>query len=149
MITLYGAGRSRWVKPYWTLKELDIPFEAVKVRPSKVKQDHPKFLKINPYEKVPALTDDEFVLFESSAICTYLADKYPEQELIPKFGTQARAQYNQWISFIISELEQPLWCVTKHKYLNVKNPHSEQSINNAMQDFDKIINILERQISRP
>src|SRR5439155_13780390 len=31
MIKLYGGGPTRWVKPYWTLKELDVPFEPAQV----------------------------------------------------------------------------------------------------------------------
>ena len=38
----------------------------------------PSFHAINPREKVPAIVDDGFALYESSAILEYLEDKQPE-----------------------------------------------------------------------
>lgn len=41
----------------------------------------PSFRAINPREKVPAIVDDGFALYESSAILEYLEDKQPEPRL--------------------------------------------------------------------
>jgi glutathione S-transferase len=41
----------------------------------------PSFHAINPREKVPAIVDDGFALYESSAILEYLEDKLPEPRL--------------------------------------------------------------------
>lgn len=41
----------------------------------------PTFGKINPRRKVPAIVDDGFALYESSAILEYLEDKNPEPRL--------------------------------------------------------------------
>ena len=41
----------------------------------------PTFGKINPRRKVPAIVDDGFALYESSAILEYLEDKKPEPRL--------------------------------------------------------------------
>jgi glutathione S-transferase len=41
----------------------------------------PAFHAINPREKVPAIVDDGFALYESSAILEYLEDKQPEPHL--------------------------------------------------------------------
>lgn len=38
---------------------------------------------INPYGRIPALVDGEFVLFESSAILEYLEARFPEPALVP------------------------------------------------------------------
>ena len=48
-------------------------------------------------------------LFESAAICTYIADRVPTADLIAKPGTIARAQHDQWVAFCLSEMEAWLW----------------------------------------
>jgi glutathione S-transferase len=135
MITLYGNGPSRWVRPYWTLQELGIPFETKRVSVMKGENRAPEFLAINPFGKLPALVDGDLTLFESAAICTYLADKHAEKGLIPTVGTRERAIYDQWVSFAISELEQPLWRITRHKYGYPEPKRSQTDIELAKEDF--------------
>lgn len=45
----------------------------------------------NPFGKIPVFEDGDLRLRESSAICSYLADKHPEKGLLPKPGTSDRA----------------------------------------------------------
>lgn len=144
MIKLYGNGASRWVKPYWLLKELDVPFEPVKVDLKRGEHFEPSFLSLNPFAKVPALEDGELRLFESTAICNYLAEKFPEKKLIPPSGTVQRAYYDQWMSFITCELEQPLWRMTKHSFIYPEARRSAAEIELAEEDFQKVARTLEK-----
>ena len=48
-------------------------------------------------------------LFESSAICTFIAEQTKHVDLIAKQGTWSRAQHDQWVCFNLSELEAWLW----------------------------------------
>jgi glutathione S-transferase len=52
----------------------------------------PSFHAINPREKVPAIVDDGFALYESSAILEYLDDKQPEPRL---FSANVRERATQ------------------------------------------------------
>jgi glutathione S-transferase len=54
------------------------------------------YLKLNPNGRVPVLVDDDFVLTESHAIMTYLADKTPGQTVYPT-ELRARADVNRWL----------------------------------------------------
>jgi glutathione S-transferase len=143
MIKLYGAGPSRWVRPYWTLQELDVPFEPITL--SLRNGDHRKleYLAINPFGKVPALVDGDLTLFESAAICTYLADKYPDAGLSPRPGTSDRARHDQWVSFAISELEQPLWRIARHTFVYPESKRSPAEIELAKEDFRATATTLE------
>jgi glutathione S-transferase len=55
-----------------------------------------EFLAINPMGKVPALTDGDFNLWESNAILTYLATKFPETHALPT-DAQGRADVDRWL----------------------------------------------------
>ena len=78
---LYYTPRTRSSRPRWMLEELEIPYELVRVDLSAGEHRKPEYLAINPYGAVPALVDGEVKLFESAAICAYLADKHPDRGL--------------------------------------------------------------------
>jgi glutathione S-transferase len=54
---------------------------------------------------VPALSDGEVTLFESAAICAYLADKFPDKHLAPPLGSPARGYYYQWLIYSMATAE--------------------------------------------
>lgn len=65
------------------LLEKKIPFETVVVDLATREHKKPEYLAVNPYSRVPALQEDDFVLFESSAILQYLEATHPEPALVP------------------------------------------------------------------
>ncbi|HYD73563.1 MAG TPA: glutathione S-transferase family protein, partial [Candidatus Binatia bacterium] len=62
----------------------------------KGEQRRPEFGDINPNDKVPALEDGDFTLWESNAIIQYLAALKPEGGLLPA-TERARADVNRWM----------------------------------------------------
>ncbi len=56
----------------------------------------PAYLAINPMGRVPALTDGDFKLWESNAILTYLATKFPETRALPT-DPRGRADVDRWL----------------------------------------------------
>lgn len=76
--------RSSWsFRPWLLLKEAGIPFEETQLRLGK-EGDRSKIDKLSPSGKVPVLIDGETKIWESTAICEYVAEKYPETNLCPK-----------------------------------------------------------------
>jgi len=116
MLKIYGPIISRALRCFWTAEELGCEYERVNIDLMKGEHARPPFTDIAPSKKVPALVHDELVLTESAAICTYLADLHPEAGLIPEPRTPDRARHDMWTSFVISELEQPLWTASKHTF---------------------------------
>ena len=75
------------------LAEKNLPYEIVPIDLRAQEQKTPDYLKLNPYGKVPVLTDDGTVLYESCIINEYLEEKYPNPPLLPKEpGKKAKAR---------------------------------------------------------
>ena len=116
MITIYGSPNSRSIRVTWMMEELGQDYQFSKIDYSKGESQSPEFLAINPAGKVPALLDDDLLLTESAAIVSYLGDKFQKTDLVPAAGTAERGRYDQWCYFVMSELEQPLWTMGKHRF---------------------------------
>jgi glutathione S-transferase len=58
-------------------------------------QQKPEYLKLNPNAVVPTLVDNGTVIIESTVICEYLDDAYPEPSLRPA-DAAARARMRLW-----------------------------------------------------
>lgn len=56
------------------------------------------FLRRNPAGKVPVLRIDNLTMSESTPICEYLEDKYPEPALLPK-GHEARYEVRRLVAW--------------------------------------------------
>ncbi|KAI8466418.1 MAG: thioredoxin-like protein [Monoraphidium minutum] len=95
------ASRGQIVK--WYIDELGVEAEVVDMD-MKDKREHksPEFLAVNPFGKLPAISDGGFNLFESGALLLYLADKYPLKSGL--FTPQQRAAAAQWTLFANSTL---------------------------------------------
>ncbi|KAJ7027385.1 glutathione S-transferase [Mycena alexandri] len=78
------------------LREKNIPFEYVFVDLTKKESKTPEFLRMHPFGQVPVIDDDGFILYETRAICRYLAEKYAAHgpALIP-MGLKERARFEQ------------------------------------------------------
>src|SRR4029077_6127454 len=83
MMRLYEFGPTRSILARWTLQELGVDFMPITVNLVAGEHRRPEFLKINPAGKLPVLVDGDLVLTESVAIVLYLAEKHPDQGLLP------------------------------------------------------------------
>jgi glutathione S-transferase len=140
---LYGFGPTRSLRALWSLHELDADFEFVPVNLRAGEHRHPDFLRLNPAGKVPVLVDGDLVLTESAAIVMYLAEKYPAKGLIPA-DLKERAQMYRWMMFAVTELEQPLWRITRHTALYPENKRLPDDVALASQEFVDMAAILDR-----
>ena len=111
---LYEYGPTRSARCRWTLQELGLPFEAIEVDLPRGEHRAEAYHEINPFGRVPTLVHGDLVIFESAAICLYLADSHPDAGLTPIPGSAERALHDQWVFFCTNELEQPLWRIHRH-----------------------------------
>lgn len=81
MITIHGSPVSPFVrKTLVCLIEKGIEHEVNPVAPFPPPESH---LKISPLGKIPAMTDGDLAIPDSSAICAYLERRFPEPPLYP------------------------------------------------------------------
>jgi len=139
---LYGFGPTRSLRALWGLKELDAEFEFIPVNLLAGEHKRPEFLKLNPAGKVPVLVDGDLVIPESAAIVLYLADKYREKGLLPA-DLKSRANVYRWTMFAVTELEQPLWRISKHTRLYPEAKRLPADIALAREEFLAMAAILE------
>ena len=99
-LTLYTTPFSRGTYAVWMLKECAAPCTIVPL--SSAKLHEADYLAVNPLGKVPALKAGDAVITEAAAILTFLAEQFPERNLIPAAGSLARGEYYRWLCFAIN-----------------------------------------------
>ena len=98
-LTLYHASPSRSSIILWMLEELGQPYDIKLIKLSEGDNLKPGYLAINPMGKVPALDHKGTVITEAAAICTYLADEFPQAKLNVPVGSPRRGVYLKWLFF--------------------------------------------------
>lgn len=78
-ITFYfGSGSPYAWKVWLALEHKQLPYEAKRMSFDRDELKSAEFTAINPRQKVPAIVDNGFAMYESSAILEYLEDRYPD-----------------------------------------------------------------------
>ncbi len=140
MMKLYWSPRSRSFSGLWLMEETGQPYERVLTDISTGAQKTPEFLAVNPMGKVPALKDGEVSIAEASAICAYVADRYPEAKLAPPIGDPRRGKYLQWLFFSPGCIEPAMIQI----FTKIDVPTSTAAWGSAMQVFDVLDAALEK-----
>jgi glutathione S-transferase len=139
---LYEFAPTRSIRVRWTLQELGVEFESISVDLRTGEHRQPEFLKVNAAGKIPVLVDGELVLTESVAIVLYLAEKHPDRGLLPSDPAQ-RAQVYRWLLFAVTELEQPLWRISRHTALYPEHRRLPADVLLAREEFQAMAAVLE------
>lgn len=144
---LYYVPKTRANRPRWVLEELGVPYELVRLDTHKGDTRSPEHLARHPLGHVPVLEDGDLRMFESAAICLYLAEKFPERKLLPPPGAPGRALAYQWIFYAVTELEPPLSVLSAQN----RKPEAERdpaAISEARERLRKAVAALETPLSR-
>ena len=100
MLILYDFGNSVCCqKVRITLVEKGLTWEARQVDLFKTEQYDPEYLKLNPKGVVPTLVHDGTPVIESTLICEYIDETFPDPPLMPKDPAE-RARMRLWSKFV-------------------------------------------------
>jgi glutathione S-transferase len=133
-------------KVRFALLELGLRCEIVPVDLTKGEHRTPEFLALNPYGRVPVLTDGELTLWESHAILAYLGEK--AGKLWPT-SAAGRADALRWLFFLSGHIAPPTTDLAFNR-IAVKVlglPSDEDAIARGEKALPAVISILEGQLA--
>jgi glutathione S-transferase len=103
-LVFYTHPMSRGRTVRWMLEEIGQPYRT-ELLDYATTMKAPAYLAINPMGKVPAITHGGAVVTECGAICTYLADAFPEAGLAPPPGDPRRGPYLRLMFYAAATVE--------------------------------------------
>ena len=129
---LYHCADARSLRPLWTLEELGLDYELITLPfPPRFRQR--EYLEINPLGTIPFYKDGTVEMTESAAICQYLVETHPPTDLDVPPGSQARAEFLNWLHFSDATLTFPQTIVLRYTLLEPK----ERRLSQAAEDYAK------------
>jgi glutathione S-transferase len=109
MYKLYFSPGSAAMAPHAMLADIGVPYELIKIDSAKGEQHDADYLKLNPHGRVPTLIyDGDRVMYESTAICLFLAERHPEARLAPEAGSADRGPFLQWMAYLTNTVQEAM-----------------------------------------
>lgn len=141
-LVLYHATPSRSAVALWMLEEVGQPYDIHQLNLQNGDQLKPDYLAINPLGKVPALKHKNAIVTESAAICTYLADEFPQAKLNIPAGNPQRGVYLKWLFFGPSVFEPAM--------TDVAFPRKEAANPAALgyRPFEQVLDVLAKAVAK-
>ncbi|MBY0275767.1 glutathione S-transferase family protein [Candidatus Binatia bacterium] len=142
MVTLFDDVFSPYArKVRIALYEKGVPFERERALHGDCNRTD--FIDVNPRAEVPALVDGDFSLYDSTVICEYLEDRYPEPSLYPA-DPRRRAKCRLIEDIADTQLDAALYAVTVIEFgRNERHPEIRAA---AARDVSRIFDELEHQL---
>jgi glutathione S-transferase len=140
-IELFYTPHTRSLRPRWLLEELEIPYTL-----------HPVDLfggernPAHPLGSVPAIRIDGETLFESGAMCHWLADRFPEKGLAPALDDGLRPAYEQWMFFAPGTLEPPAFEILLHARILPEKHRVSEIVGFAEKSYRRVLIMLAKQL---
>jgi glutathione S-transferase len=141
-LKLYHASPSRSSIVRWMLEEIGEPYDIELLNLAAGDQFKPAYLAINPMGKVPALMHDGAIITEAAAICTYLADAFPQAGLSVPIGDPRRGTYLKWLFFAPGCIEPAM--------IDRAAPRAEPARRGMLGygDFDTVMNVVANGVAK-
>ncbi|EME40095.1 hypothetical protein DOTSEDRAFT_179032 [Dothistroma septosporum NZE10] len=128
-LKLYSGWFCPFVQRVWTvLEEKNIPYQYIEVNP----YNKPKsLLDLNPRGLVPTLQYDNKPLFESTVVCEFLEEAYPDHgpHLLPK-DPYDRARTRIWTDFCTSRIIPAF-----HRFLQFQPMSDTEGLGRVREEF--------------
>src|SRR5471032_825181 len=113
MITVYGfrrvrdlvIGETRDLRALWALEETALPYRVHGLDFVAGETGTAEFHELSPFNQVPVIDDDGFIVAESGAIVIYIAEK--AGKLIPT-DPKGRSRVTQWCCAALNNIEPTL-----------------------------------------
>ena len=106
MITLFHRANTRSTRFIFLLEELEAPY-TIQLVTTRTRDGGGERDPANPHPlgKVPAISDDGIIVFESAAVALYLTDKFPQNRIGYSRDEPGRGPYLSWLAWYAGVLE--------------------------------------------
>ncbi len=138
MITLFHRPKTRSTRFLFLLEELEAPYQIRIVTTRTREGGEVDPANPHPHGKVPAISDDGIIVFESPAIALYLTDKFTGNRLGPLVGERDRGAYLSWLCYYTGVLEPAFMS----KFMQVEVPRGTAgwvAVEEAMTAVNKLL----------
>jgi glutathione S-transferase len=132
MATLYHVPTSRSLRVLWTLEEIGATVEVKSLGVWPPPRE-PGYLAINPAGTVPALIDGDRAIYESLAICEYLAARHGSDLLVAPDEPE-RPEFVQWLLYGEATLQAPLSAMAHVRRIRNTTPEMQAGIDAVLAD---------------
>lgn len=144
---VYGFPRSTFVNIVrLVLTHKDVPYSFHDLEPVMGKPEH---LALHPFDRVPILRHDDFTIYETSAIVSYVDEAFAGPKLTPN-DVRARGRMNQWISAVNSYYYPYMIYHVTHERLvfpELGIASDEKVVAHALPKIEVGLGVLERELS--
>ena len=109
MYKLFWSPGTAAMAPMALLNAIGVAHDLILIDDDKNEQKSATYMKFNPHGRVPTLVHDgDRVMYESAAICLFLAERHPEAGLAPAPGHPDRALFLQWMMYLTNTVQEAL-----------------------------------------
>ena len=130
---LYHVPTSRSMRVLWALEEMGATVE-IRSLGTRPRLQEPEYLAINPAGTLPALIDGDRAIYESLAICEYLAAKHGSDLLVAPDEPEW-PEFQQWLLYGEATLQAPMSAMARVKRIRNQTPEMQVGIEAVKADF--------------
>jgi len=145
-MTLYYMPGSRAERVRWILEELDLDYRTAPIDLFKGEGQQAEYLAIHPLGQLPALVIDGEVMIESGAIVQWLAESVSGSKLAPAPDQRTRRDFDQWMYFAVTSLEDPAWEMMLHGRILPEEQAVRAIVPFAEKRYKKALDVLENAV---
>src|SRR5215475_12714139 len=146
-IVVYGFPRSTFVNiARLVLTHKDVAYRFEDLEPVMGKPEH---LALHPFNRVPIFRHGDFILYETSAIVSYIDEAFDGPRLTPQ-DQRARGRMNQWISVVNSYVYPYMIYHVTHERLvfpELGIASDDKVVAHALPKVEIALSVLERELS--
>jgi glutathione S-transferase len=132
-------------KALWAAAETGLPFRHEPEWGDAKRLRSTEFLALNPNGLIPVLICNEGVLWESNAICRYLAGQAGRSDLLPE-SPFARAEVEKWMDWQVSELN-GAWRAAFMTLVRKAEGFDEAAVRRSVDQWNRLMMILEARLA--
>jgi glutathione S-transferase len=144
---VYGFPRSTYVNIVrLVLTHKDVPYSFHDLEAVMGKEEH---LALHPFNRVPILQHDDFTVYETSAIASYVDEAFAGPSLTPQ-DVRLHARMNQWISTVNSYYYPYMIYHVSHERLvfpELGIASDEKVVAHALPKIETGLAVIERELS--